>query len=452
LKVGVSGPRKDVYGIIDLAPTSYAGPPTKIQVEMDKGVPDISSVKIPKHLELASPDCYVPLDKWHKLACTSGAAIVPLPDGRAALAAAWGRKDAVALFLNVRDAEASGGAWRRFAVTPVEKPEPPPAAPPSPDGELAGRCLEQANADPAATEANYVVCVDALADREQILSWECTGQERGRPGRTCKTVDEVVRINRHFVIYVWRAKETVVDVTLGGTPGTSSMIHQPGPATMTELKSRVAPPAPAIMIDQHRFGPRKAGSAPLLLVLSKPAADGKPATELQRIQLNFTVEEFYRFAIRLGLDVSWAPLARTVAVRSTPEGQRYADITEGQNRGLVSSGLVAGVSYFFCEVPANSTKATFAVGLRLGVLDLAGGQTKTLNSLMVGPELALGPDFSLGLFGGIIRHDTPIQGQEPGKVLRSDATVIDKQIGFTPGFSIVMNFTPGFLKTAGLSQ
>ena len=71
---------------------------------------------------------------------------------------------------------------------------------------------------------------------------------------------------------------------------------------------------------------------------------------------------------------------------------------------------------------------------------------------MVGPELAIGPDFSIGAFAGLVLDARPKAGYEVGRPLPAGSTSIETQPGIAPGFSISLNFTPGFLKSVGVVQ
>ena len=69
---------------------------------------------------------------------------------------------------------------------------------------------------------------------------------------------------------------------------------------------------------------------------------------------------------------------------------------------------------------------------------------------MIGPELCFGPDFSIGFFLGVVRHPVPSAGFEPGMVIPSNVQTIDTDDSPEFGVAVVFNFTPGFLKFAGV--
>ena len=55
-----------------------------------------------------------------------------------------------------------------------------------------------------------------------------------------------------------------------------------------------------------------------------------------------------------------------------------------------------------------------------------------------------------GVSAGVHHHDVPRDGFRPGTALPNGTTSIDKVWGFTPGFGLVLNMTPGALKSLGL--
>jgi hypothetical protein len=359
-------------------------------------------------------------------------------EGKAALEAAWGRGDDVKLVAFVRDADASAGAWRKFSFGPK------PPLPQSPaDGEpLEQRCRGKIDQlPPGDSKLPYLVCVDLSSDVEGVVTLECSG----RSSSQCNSVGDVIRIGRSFQVYVWERPDTRTKLTFSGTPGYSSVLNEP------DLRRAFAPKAQPKGPKQYSFGPRKHGTAVLSVsALSVPKAD-EAAKELAKIEVTYTIEAVYKGALRLGIGVSWAPWARVVGVQTTPGGQRYSDIVSGQG-GVVGTGLAAGYTLFFCDVRESSLDVCPAIGARLGLVGVSTNDVKVFDSLMLGIELIAGPDISLGLFGGIMRHDTPIAGQEPGKALMVSATSIQTSFNLTPAFAVVVNFTPAFMKMVGLAK
>ncbi len=110
-----------------------------------------------------------------------------------------------------------------------------------------------------------------------------------------------------------------------------------------------------------------------------------------------------------------------------------------------------GYSVFLCHgVGETSSFPCFALGAGLGVLKAGATGVNALTSLRAGPELAIGPDFSIALTAGVHREDTPKPEFTPGSALPTGATTIETQTGFAFGMGVVLNFSPSFLKGAGI--
>lgn len=274
----------------------------------------------------------------------------------------------------------------------------------------------------------YLICVDALVDRRDVATLHCE-----QPAANCSRQGDLLDAGRSFVVVVWTTPGVVAaDAHLSGTAG-FSWIHQPAgiPAKGGEV--------------QHvaYFSPRKPGSVALTVTVHMTA--GGPFT----VKREYTIRASYRVAIRFGLGISWAPWARKVGIRTAADGQRYVAVVSGADDGLVDNELVAGISFFPCtKIKEGSLEAAFAIGVRLGVVKLGSGND-WFQSVMVGPEFAIGPDLSIGIFGGLRRIALPETGYEPGKLVPSDS--IPTHIGVTPAFGVALNFTPGFLKFFGVT-
>jgi hypothetical protein len=327
--------------------------------------------------------------------------------------------------------------------------EPHHSSEPGLSGLLLNRCRRAARSD-LSDEDFYAVCIDAFPDAEGVVTLECHGgkDEHGAP--PCKRAGDAVRVLRSFVVYVWHPAGTRAKVALAGAPGQASSVYVPGGMEKLGPAAFAAAGPEETPRSVWTFGPRKRGAAALSVTILSPPGEGEPVKELLKVEQTYAVEAFYRAAVRLGIGLSWMPWARRVGRRSTGDGQKHAEVIEGADQGLFSAELVAGASYFFCEMPEHALKVCAAAGIRLGLLGSEGGELKTMRSLMIGPELAIGPDFALGIFGGIQRHDVPAVGFEPGTSLPSSTLAIPTQLGLTPAFGVVVNFTPGFLSGAGL--
>jgi hypothetical protein len=447
-KLAIAKPDSSAFALIELSgPAKYAGPTTSINATFDKTKDSFDWTKaIPAYVKQVAPaeDCWVRLDSWQKLTC--GAPGISPGNAQAALEAAWRRGDSLELFMQVIDAESTTGTWRRFPFTGQERKQPVPVqAPTSP---LESRCQSVARTTHV-EGAFYAVCVDAMRAQQSFLVLSC--DQVPDANETCDVVGDVLRVRRNLLVYVWHDAETRALISLTGTPGNESLVYTP-PAGAGQKAMGVAGVAGVVSIPSVSvFGPRKAGTADLLVKIVKDKEDGS-VTEVLSVPRTLTFEAYYRMALRLGIGFTWAPWARTVGIDSTSDGQRYTRVLSGEDGGVYSTEVVAGASYFLCDMPASDAKLCGALGARLGVVGVQGSQTKVANSLMFGVEAAIGKDFSIGLFGGVVRHDVPDDGYRPGRAVPANVQSVPTHFAVTPGMSLVLNFTPGFLQSVGIVQ
>lgn len=412
-------------------PRDYQGPAKATTIELPRDAedaPDWQKPAIPKPVTLMSNECYVHLDRWRKLTCDSKTRVVtPDPTTANMLAARWHRGGNVELIARVTDAE-SEDAWRAFQFKLAAREEAKVPAPPT---TLEERCKENWSADYSKTKLFYLICVDATMARRGVSTLSCKKQDR----TTCRVQDNVFDSGRDFIVVVWTDKGARPHVVLGGIAGKSELYDPSNKG----IGQSLVPETEVLHISP--FSSRKAGT--LKLTVTVPTG-GEPIKE----ELDYTIRASYRAAIRLGLGISWAPWARKVGIRTAANGQRYAAVVSGADDGLVENELVAGYSFFLKKVKQDSLDVSMAIGLRLGVVDIDSG-AGWFRSLMVGPELAIGQDFAIGIFGGIRRVDLPDAGYEPGRLLGPDVGSIPTHVGVTPAFGVVLNFTPGFLDSFG---
>lgn len=435
-------------------PGPYDGVAAKI--EIDQAGPDaITSVLdwktavIPKHVALSTMTgglCYVLLDEWYDVPCDPQQHTLRFADPVRAVIEARLRKAAtVPLIVPVLDASSSVGVMRRLdiALKPLpDKPRPPAVEPTS----LEVRC--KATVAMAEGTNFYLVCVDVFADHTGIVTLKCSATS----GDQCTRIGELVEPRWRFIVAVWHDPAAREDVTLSGDAGHKVQIRE-APDAIKKTENRLfdlIPTSERTLTERPAqlwyFDERKTGTIDLSVKATKPKDGGN--TEVT-FPWKFTVVKYYEAAVRLGLGVTWAPWDRKVAVQTTGSGQHYSQIIEGEDSGIVRSELVVGFSYFLCKVRDESLDTSLALGLRLGLVNL-GTDGKWFRSAMVGIEGALGPDLSLGVFGGAVFNDIPEPGYAPGALLPANATTIPTHVGATAAFGVVLNFTPGFLKVAGV--
>ncbi len=438
LELAISKPGSTAYAVIELKPLrTLQGGDAGIDVPLaDDGVPGWDTVAIPKHVRVKNTTCYLMLDQPRPITCDQTTEKVTVDaDSQAVVQARWARKDKVWLVAYVLDAETSPGKWRKLALR--AKPPKPPDETDDPAGlaDLEGRCKESISY-PARGDT-YYVCVDLRRKAQGILTLRC-----GKDANSCEFVGDVVQVRRNFVVRVWRDDDVIERVTFGGTPGSASLVRDGmaaagGGAGAAETKVQV-----------WNFGPRKPGTAQLVVTALK-LKDDAPSAEIAKLEFTYTIEAYYRMAIRLGLGFAWKPWARNVGILSSADGQRYSAILEGEDVGLTQTELVTGFTYLCSDVRQDSLDVAFGLGVRLGLVGI-GSSFTSFTSLTAGPELAIGPDFSVGIYAGVARHEAPNGGYQPGMLVPTAVDKIPTHVTATPTFGLVLNFTPGFLKSVGV--
>jgi hypothetical protein len=443
LEVAVSAPEPSgtavtaVYAIVAFAPPpAYAGgKETSIEVTLDKDGKGAWPLAFPAHVALAGNDCWVFIDQARKMVCTAGK-IAPSDELQRAIEAQLRRGDTMTLYAFARDADSVAGGWRAFSMKgKAEEADDSPKP-------LAERCHQGAKSKGLARlRPFYLVCVDAYADGRELYALGCDDDGK------CSPVFELVQQKRPFVVRTWTEPGTFADVTLQGEPGVVLLRD----TVTSPLKALGAPARRARKegYTDHRFDSRKPGKVALTVRALRPKANEAP-TEVAKVERTFVVEASYSLVVRFGFGVTWAPYARRAGLRTTADGQQFVDIVEGEENGLFSTEIVAGFSWFPWAIRESSLSPGFALGLRLGVVTVGDGDS-WFRSLMIGPELTFGPDFSIGVFAGLVRHDPPASGYEPGTMVPPQLEEIPTQFGVTPGFSIVLNFTSDFLEIFGVS-
>lgn len=442
VEIAVSKPQSSIYALLVYTPPeSYAGAQKINALKFQtNGLADWSMVVIPVPVTRTQTRCYVHIDQWHALDCNADGTIDP-GTARAAIEAALSQNQSLELILHVQDAKASAGAWRSFTLE-REAPSPSRGPTPLPLATLTSRCDASVDGLDQTTGALYVICVDAIPEQSGAITRACSFKKDGT--HECQTIGDVLHSGRDTIVFVWSAADTISTITFGGAPGFNSPIYSPA----LKVARRGAPSQDPSVI--RSFGSRKPGTAQLQ-VISVEA--NKPTEEVFRMETTYTIEAVYRWALRLGIGATWAPWSREYGVLHGKNNEPYSGVLTGGNSGMVSTGLVAGLTYFCKDIQANSATITLGLGGRVGVVgQSSNSNVRVFDSLMVGPELVIGPDFSVGIFGGVVLDSRPKAGFEVGKVLPAGTNSIQTQPGIAPGFSIALNFTPGFLQNAGMIE
>jgi hypothetical protein len=441
-EIAISAADKTPYAVLALKVPTYQGRASNVEVDTT------GTAKLPEaiHVNDKITDCLLFIGTWQRATCTAGSTISFVdPNTTAVLQAALARGDKLWLYINVVDADSVQGAWRRIPVRlegmgDEHKPE---------RDDLVERCMGTVPSKPP--RHTYFVCVDAYPDRRNTAVMSCVS------GTKCTQVGETVDTNHSFVVNVWTGSEYAVSITLGGTPGASPGIYDSSapakPAGVDafdgDRKSKREPLQMEPPTLTKTFGARKPGPAKLVVSVVKRKDSALGTAEVAPVEYPFNVLDLYHVVVRLGLALAWQPWARSVGILATPDGQRYAAVIEGDANGLYRTEVSAGFTYFPWPIHQDSLDVRVGIGLRLGILSI-GPDTKTLTSAIVGPELAIGTDLSIGLFAGVARHDAANTGFEPGKLVAPAVNSIPTHMTATGEFAITLNFTPGISKAIGV--
>ena len=115
------------------------------------------------------------------------------------------------------------------------------------------------------------------------------------------------------------------------------------------------------------FGSRKSGTAALQVISMRRSTEpNKAPEEYFRMETTYTVETYYRWALRLGIGVTWAPWSNEYGVLRGANGQLYSGVLTNGNSGLISTGVVAGLTYFCKDMQANAATISLGLGGRIG--------------------------------------------------------------------------------------
>ncbi len=379
----------------------------------------------------------------------------------------------------VDKASGAGGAWRVFQI--VREKETPPEAHselcPDTTPAFPGECvlaaqkilgpvpaapttvLEQ-SATPPVHGPIYAVCIDFLDKGNPALTaYDITNGVKAdakEPDWTGARSVADLRFDtrRAFHVFVRRPQDDQVEVIFAGTTGMASQTLDK--AELTGAGTRTIPgkegctPGPVPKVSRFPQLAQLTGTIDLTVKLNKVDSDGKK-TELASRSWKLAVDNHVSFVVRLGLGMLWQPYARKVEQVTTLGGVQYTQVTAGDGSppGLYSAEFLIGATWFPWEISETEVKPHFGIGGYLGLLALKDNGLDALNCLVVGPELAIGPDFSIGLLAGIHRNEVPKRGFEPGQVIPAGKTYDKngKELNVGPTFGLILNFTPTMFKS-----
>lgn len=387
--------------------------------------------------------CHVHVGRWHSVPCADGK-LHPVGRLRALVEAQLAQSSSLDVVAKVIDAGTGpDGDWRRFQVRPRVKP------PEEQVFDLPTTCQAQIREDVqkgiSPGDTFYVVCIDARVPGTPVpLTWLA---HRAKEVSATRSNDFRFEAGLPVVVYAWfpRSMKELAVIELNGPTGEPPQIYD---ARSQERGVDAKAVTPLGLLPTRRaFGPQKGPTTTLKL-------SGKIGDQTVSLERTYEVETFYRGVIRFGIGVAWSPWAREIGVRTSTSGVKYAETTAGEGSipGLFGAEFVAGYSFFLSGRMSNLVpKPAFGLSVGLGLLK----QSNTLDgitSLRGGFEIAYGLDFSLALMAGFHRHDVPKETSRPGSPLPADPARIETTFGVTPGFGLILNLTPAFLKDLGLSS
>jgi hypothetical protein len=401
-------------------------------------VSTLTPLQLPDSIKLQWTTCYVNLlEGWRAVDCQDRK--ISLPERwRAKLAAVGIDK----LYLAAKIDAGHGPTWHRIELRQGVSADD--------DFPLAKKCQERIKADAGSKQVSsgdlYVVCADVAepsAAAVTLQHWDSKAHILTDPVLSYHIPVRVPVVV--YAFYVGAAPEINGDGNVGFAPVTYvpkgiKEENKPPPSGITPTFGR--------KVARNEFGPQL---GPKLTVNVKIKLGDKDSVTVSR---TYVIQNQYWTALRVGLGLSWSPWAREVGVRSTSSGAKYTAITDGDGpvAGLFAPELVVSYSYFLGQpMPDDDPHVRVALNLGVGALRAGSSGVSALSSVRGGLELAYGLDFSLVVAAGINQHNFPKDGYQPGNALPNSAdTNGPTRYGVTPGFGVVLNLTPTFLKTAGI--
>ncbi|WP_434041088.1 MULTISPECIES: hypothetical protein [Sorangium] len=446
------------------APAAYAASPSSA-VDIEHKAPGGQALKwpwaLPFDIGLVSPAswCFVHARQWEKVTCNERK-VAPSTEMQKMIEASVARGEMPVVVTKVIDATSGpAGAWRRVPVRLQQKPF-----------DFAVNCarwVQKERKENLVTHHEfYAVCVnfrELSAPYVMTLAFEQGSGKKGSgeqgsgeqgPGEVCsaegcEVVGHVLHVRRPIVVYVWHTDHDA-EIQLDGDQGMAPWTYVPAghPVSGAYPADPLLAPRVTVVPPRSRlaFAPRSGKDATLTVTLKSGDK------QVKSVKHFYVVENLYRGALRVALGLGWSPWARQVDIVTAADGRKYVDVTAGEGAisGLTSAELFLGYSHFFCDMPQFSAKVCGGLGAWLGVLGVGSEGINPFTSLVVGPELAIGRDFSIGLAAGVHRHDAPKASFRPGRVAPDGASKVDTTFGLTPHVGLMINFVPAFFRAAGL--
>jgi len=292
-------------------------------------------------------------------------------------------------------------------------------------------CLAEA----ASPVRSQVVCIDLTGTYSRAI--------------TVKPRSYVLRPNLATRVVVLHDQGEEIDVEMTGERG----VEIPGLLSMVDPEGLIAHSGRSETltygVTERPIAPRRPGNVDLVI---KELLGGTTQT---RMTVELTVQKAYHGAVRIGLGMQLAPRERDYVPVPTPGGGAYVAEATEEWAIPAAAELVLGYSIFFNRGGrtyfGHRRRAVDVLGLYVGFGVLQSSESNPLalmRSYYVGLDIELNPHTSLVLAGGatlVQRLKAPL---EVGGPIDPGLSEVPTKMTAQPGFAIVINLSPEFLKVA----
>ncbi|GEM_PF-3429475 len=301
-------------------------------------------------------------------------------------------------------------------------------APPAQAEELAplpdADCLAEASKRVATQR--FVICVDAGPDiKHPTVAMHHAGGSRSGGSPLHLRPDQTI-----VVVVAWEDGAAAgVEIDVGGTPGVWAGEIRQRVVKAQGLERRLL---------SRAHTPRLPGALDVTVTFKDAEAETISATKQ-----GLLVRKEFVGALRVGLGIYGSPLHVTYGTAARGAGSAEVVRTREWDAGfeIVVAYSLWGEPRLVDELPG---KPGFYVGVGLGSAGASG--LGALSAFHVGVEIALNKDVSLALVGSVRFGVRLADGFSVGSPLAAGTTVETTPIPL-PGFGLVFNVSPDFMKT-----
>ncbi len=157
------------------------------------------------------------------------------------------------------------------------------------------------------------------------------------------------------------------------------------------------------------------------------------------------VKRAFRVALRTGIGATYSPLDRKYEARASGNPNnpgKEVVVAAGDGAGIGNAELMLGVSWFSEDVDSNEYRPVFSMFAGLGVFSAGKTGVDAFTSLVAGPELSLGKDFSFALIAGVRRTEVLEGDLKDGSALPAGVDNVPTVFSVTPTFGLMINLSP----------